>query len=113
MGHYSLRGQQGKNPMMNWSGTKPGECDISEAKWRKNFRKEGVTKSVKNFWDVWKDKDWEIVIELARWRSLVTSRVCWGGRNQNMEEWVIQDREEGEEVKLLHKSHMGAIIYTQ
>ena len=30
-----------------------------------------------------------------------------------MEEWVIQDREEGEEVKLLHKSHMGAIIYAQ
>lgn len=74
MGHYSLRGQEGKNPMMNWSGTKPGEYDISEAKWRKNFRKEGVTKSVENFWDVWKDKDWEIVIELARWRSLVTSR---------------------------------------
>ena len=48
----------------------------------------------------------EVIGDLKKW-------VCWVGRNQNMEEWVIQDREEGEEVKLLHKSHMGAIIYAQ
>lgn len=37
-------------------------------------------------------------------------RLCWGGGNQNLKEWVAGDREEGKEVKAIHKSHVGAVV---
>lgn len=115
MGHYSLRGQPGKNPMMNWSGTKPGECDISEPSEERISGRRVWPKMSKT-----SEKSEKIRTEKLslNWQDgghwwLQEMRLCWGGRNQNMEEWVIQDREEGEEVKVLCKSHMCAIIYAQ
>lgn len=69
--HHHLRGQQGKNVSMETEvAGKSGKPDVPEDNWRQNFRKERLITSVKNFWDVKKEKGQEIIMSLSRQMSL-------------------------------------------